>query len=79
MKVNIIRDFDDENPCSIGLMETPDTEEWDYLESDEISARIEKLWEEFQATEPNSDNDFIDYLIKKGFEELENDVLDVVL
>lgn len=73
MKVNIIRAVDGP-PTSIGLVESPQN-----LTLSQVEKLIPILWEEFQETQPDVDNQFIEYLEQHGFEEIHDPVLEIVL
>lgn len=58
MLVNIIRAWDDHEPVVLGAVGVS------LVDPVKIKDEIEEAWDLFQETEPDSDNDFIDWMIK---------------
>jgi len=61
MIYTIVRSWDDYEPVILGRVKPTMTESLVM-----IKKRIEGYWEEFQAQRPNSDTEFIDYLVGTG-------------
>lgn len=49
------------------------------LPAEEVQKIISNLWDDFEKTHPESDNEFIGYLCDRGFEEVRDDTVDVYL
>jgi hypothetical protein len=77
MKISLLKCWDDGEPISIGLMHTP--ESWDAYNIQEVYIQIQKLWDNFKDTQPDSDNEFINYLKQYNFIEIFDPVLEVDL
>ena len=73
--IQILRTWDDHEPVVLGHVLPP----FPYTTEADISADVEKHWDEFKATDPDSDNDFIFYLVNRGYVAVDNDQITVTL
>lgn len=62
MIISVVREWDDHPSAVLGHVVSKE-DDWT-----KAMEEIEKMWEQFKDTEPNSDNEFIDYLAEHGFE-----------
>lgn len=72
-KLRIIRSWDDHEPVVLGHVSTS-------MGEDHAQRVVEDAWEAFKATEPDSDSQFLGYLVENhGFRIIEDDFIDMVV
>ena len=77
MQIRIIREWDDHEPVCLGTLIGGTC----YTKKVAINL-VNKGWDKFQATEPDSDNDFLDFFLKDNVNFsllVDDDTIDLVV
>lgn len=75
--IEIIKAADAPSAISLGHVSTTDRHR--NMSDEQLEERIDLLWNEFQAGEPDSDSEFISYLVNHGFVEASSNQLTICL
>ena len=76
MKIRIIKEWDDHEPVVLGIVEANEL----YLSGADAKKAVDDAWVSFQATEPESDTEFIDFLVRlMNFRKVQDDAIDMVI
>lgn len=72
-KFRFIRDYDDHDPVVLGQAETD-------MGDEQAEQLVQMAWGDFQDSRPDSDSQFIDWLVEKhGFRKVDDDFTDVII
>lgn len=61
MIIDLVRNWEDHDPVILGHLKLKNNIPDDLSE-------IDKLWDEFKDSEPEADEDFVDFLVGHGYE-----------
>ena len=77
-KIRIVREYDDHEPVVLGCIDSRLNDLQEDHRGHSVKV-IQEEWVEFQATQPNCDSEFMDWLKTRGYIVIKDEFVDIVV